>query len=136
MGDQGDAKVKFRGVGWVVIRSHHRDRLADFYRALGFVQASISKNVVGLYAGRQAGLEIGHLDSNAAPAQPKTSRTQATMVAVFGTTNVKEVVARAEKAGATMIEKIFSEGNENLYYIGDPDGNVVGFSEVGPMWRE
>lgn len=43
---------------------------------------------------------------------------------------------RAKKAGATMIEKVFSEGNDTLYYIGDPDGNVVGFSEIGPMWRD
>ena len=35
-----------------------------------------------------------------------------------------------------MIEKVFSEGNDTLYYIGDPDGNVVGFSEIGPMWRD
>ena len=135
MGDQGDDKVKFRGVGWVVIRSHNRDRLAEFYRALGFVQAGSSSNVVGLYAGRQAGVEIGHLDPDVPASQPKTSRTQARMVAIFGTTNVQEVVARARNAGATMVERVSSEGNDALYYIGDPDGNVIGFSEVGPMWR-
>ena len=136
MGDVGDDQVKFRGVGWVVIRSHNRDRLADFYRALGFVQGGSSENVIGLYVGRQAALEIGHLDPDAAPSQAKTSRTQARTVAIFGTTNIQEVVDRAKKAGATMIEKVFSEGNDTLYYIGDPDGNVVGFSEIGPMWRD
>ncbi len=132
MGDVGDDQVKFRGVGWVVIRSQNRDRLADFYRALGFVQGGSSENVIGLYVGRQAALEIGHLDPDAAPSRAKTSRTQARTVAIFGTTNIQEVVDRAKKAGATMIEKVFSEGNDTLYYIGDPDGNVVGFSEIGP----
>jgi len=136
MGDVGDDQVKFRGVGWVVIRSHDRDRLADFYRALGFVQGGSSRNVIGLYVGRQAALEIGHLDPDADPSRTKKSRTQARAVAIFGTTNVQEVVDRAIKAGATMIEKVFSEGNDTLYYIGDPDGNVVGFSEIGPMWRD
>ena len=49
MGDQGDATVKFRGIGWVVLRSPNRERLAEFYRALGFVQASVSTNVIGFY---------------------------------------------------------------------------------------
>lgn len=136
MGDVGDDQVKFRGVGWVVIRSHDRDRLADFYRALGFVQGGSGENVIGLYVGRRAAVEIGHLDTDADPSRTKTSRTQARAVAIFGTTNVQEVVNRAKKAGATMIERVSSEGNDNLYYIGDPDGNVVGFSEMGPMWRD
>jgi len=46
------------------------------------------------------------------------------------------VVARAKNPGATLIEKVFFEGNDNLCYIGDPEGNVFGFSEVGPIWRD
>ena len=38
--------------------------------------------------------------------------------------------------GATLIEKVFFEGNDTLDYIGDPEGNVIGFSEMGPMWRD
>ncbi len=89
---------------------------------------SSSENVIGLYVGCQAALEIGHLDPDAAPSRAKTSRTQARTVAIFGTTNIQEVVDRAKKAGATMIEKVFSEGNDTLYYIGDPDecGWVLG----------
>lgn len=136
MGDVGDDQVKFRGVGWVVIRSPDRDRLADFHRALGFVQGGSSRNVIGLYVGRQAALEVGHLDPDSDPSRTKTSRAQARAVAIFGTTNIQEVVDRAKKADATMIEKVFSAGNDTLYYIGDPDGNVVGFSEIGPMWRD
>ncbi len=120
VGDVGNDQVKFRGVGWVVIRSHNRDRLAEFYRALGFVQGGSSENVVGLYVGRQVALEIGHLDPDAAPSRAKTSRTQARTVAIFGTTNVQEVLDRAKKAGATTIEKVFSEGNDTLYYIWRP----------------
>ena len=116
--------------------SNNRDQLAEFYLALGMVEGGRSDNVVGLYVGRQAALEIGHLDPDAPPSRIKTSRTQARSIAIFGTTDVEEVVARAEKAGATLIERVSSEGNENLYYIGDPEGNVVGFSEMGPMWRD
>ena len=45
-------------------------------------------------------------------------------------------MARAKNAGNTLIEWVSSEWNDNLCYIGDPEGNVIGFSEVGPMWRD
>ena len=54
----------------------------------------------------------------------------------WGPSTSKRFWTGPKRAGSTMIEKVFSEGNDTLYYIGDPDGNVVGFSEIGPMWMD
>lgn len=129
-----DAAPKMKGIGWYVIRSHDRDALADFYRALGFQEWASSAKIVGLRAGGGAALEIGHLDPDAPANPPRTSRAQAPAMAIFGVTDVEAVVARAREAGATFVEEYASPGGASLYYIGDPDGNVVGFAEDGPMW--
>lgn len=129
-----DPDIKMKGIGWYVIRSHDRDALADFYRALGFQEWASSARIVGLRAGGGAALEIGHLDADAPANPPRTSRAQASTMAIFGVSDVEAVVARARAAGATFVEKYDSPGGTPLYYIGDPDGNVVGFAEDGPMW--
>lgn len=129
---QSDFTMK--GIGWYVIRSHDLDALADFYRALGFQEWASSERIVGLRAGGGAALEIGHLDPGAPANPPRTSRAQAPAMAIFGVTDVEAVVTRARAAGATFIEKYDSPGGTPLYYIGDPDGNVIGFAEDGPMW--
>lgn len=123
-----------KGIGWYVIRSHDRDALADFYRALGFQEWASSAKIVGLRAGGGAALEIGHLDVDAPANPPRTSRAQASTMAIFGVSDVEALVARARAAGAIFVEKYDSPGGTPLYYIGDPDGNVVGFAEDGPMW--
>ncbi len=125
---------RMKGIGWVVLRSHDRDALAEFYRALGFQEWASSERIVGLRAGGGAALEIGHLDPDV-PANPaRESRTQARAMAIFGVDDVEEVVARARASGATFVEKYQGPAGPPLYYIGDPDGNVIGFAEDGPMW--
>lgn len=131
-GDESPPTMK--GIGWYVIRSHDRDALADFYRALGFQEWASSAKIVGLRAGGGAALEIGHLDVDAPANPPRSSRSQASTMAIFGVSDVDAVVARARAAGATFVERYDSPGGTPLYYIGDPDGNVVGFAEDGPMW--
>lgn len=125
---------RMKGIGWVVIRSHDRDRLEAFYRALGFQEWASSDRIIGLRAGGGAALELGRLDPDAPKNPSRTSRDQAPAMVIFGTDNVEEVVARAEANGATFIEKYDSPGGTSLYYIGDPDGNVIGFADDGPMW--
>ncbi len=125
---------RMKGIGWVVIRSHDRDLLEAFYRALGFQEWASSEKIIGLRAGGGAAIELGRLDPDAPKNPPRTSREQAPAMAIFGTDNVAEVVARAEANGATFIEPYDSPAGTPLVYIGDPDGNVIGFAEDGPMW--
>ena len=123
-----------KGIGWVVIRSHDRDRLEAFYRALGFQEWASSEKIIGLRAGGGAAMELGHLDPGSPKNPPRASREQAPAMVIFGVDNVAEVVALAEANGATFIEPYDSPGGVPLVYIGDPDGNVIGFAEDGPMW--
>ncbi len=125
---------RMKGIGWVVLRSHDRDALAEFYRALGFQEWASSERIVGLRAGGGAALEIGHLDADAPANPPRTSRTQSQAMAIFGVDNIEAVVDRARASGATFVEKYQGPAGPPLYYIGDPDGNVIGFAEDGPMW--
>lgn len=129
-----DEAFKMKGIGWYVIRSHDRDALAEFYLALGFEEWASSSKIVGLRAGGGAALELGHLDPDAPKNPPRTSRDQSQTMAIFGVTDVEEVVRRARVAGATFVERYDSPAGTPLYYIGDPDGNVIGFAEDGPMW--
>ena len=87
---------RMKGIGWVVIRSHDRDLLEAFYRALGFQEWASSEKIIGLRAGGGAAIELGRLDPDAPKNPPRTSREQAPAMAIFGTDNVAEVVARAE----------------------------------------
>lgn len=129
-----EEQIQMKGIGWYVIRSHDRDALADFYRALGFEEWASSSKIVGLRAGGGAALEIGHLDPDAPKNPLRISRNQSQAMAIFGVNDVEEVVRRARAAGATFVERYDSPGGTPLYYLGDPDGNVVGFAEDGPMW--
>ena len=133
---QGELKTHLRGVAIVLIRSHNRDKLSDFYRALGFRDWASSERIIGLHAGGGEVLEIGHLEEGAPANPPRTSRTQATALAVFGTHELENVLKAAEANGATFIEAWPEEGEAEMYYIGDPDGNVMGFMARGPMFGD
>ncbi len=126
--------LQMKGIGWYVILSHDRDALADFYRAIGFQEWASSSKIVGLRAGGGAALEIGHLDPEAPKNPPRTSRDQSQAMAIFGVNDVEAVAARARAVGATFVERYDSPGGTPLYYLGGPDGNVIGFAEDGPMW--
>lgn len=132
---QGELKTHLRGVAIVLIRSHNRDKLAEFYRALGFRDWASSERIIGLHAGGGEVLEIGHLEEGAPANPPRTSRTQATALAVFGTHELDNVLKAAEENGATFIEG-WPESAPEMYYIGDPDGNVMGFMARGPMFGD
>ena len=125
---------RMKGIGWVVIRSHDRDRLEAFYRALGFQEWASSDKIIGLRAGGGAAMELGRLDPDAPRNPRRTSREQSPAMVIFGTDNVAEVVALARANGATFIEPYDSPAGTPLVYIGDPDGNVIGFAQDGPMW--
>ena len=125
---------RMKGIGWLVLRSHDRDRLEAFYRALGFQEWASSDRIIGLHAGGGAALELARLDPNAPKNPARNSRQDASQIVIFGTDNVAELIARAEVSGATFIEPYDNPANIPMVYIGDPDGNVIGFAEDGPMW--
>jgi len=126
-------EIKMRGIGWVLLRSHDPKRLAEFYYALGFKEWASSERIIGLHAGGGAAIEIGRLDADVTPNPVITSRTQASSGVIFGTTDVEQVAENARTAGAMFVE-LWTSGTIKLYYIGDPEGNVIGFAEDGPMW--
>lgn len=127
------ADIELRGIGWIVLRSKDPERLARYYTAIGFEEWARSPRIIGLKAGGGAVLEIGKLDMAAPDPQPKASRTFVQHAAIVGTKQAKAVAERAKAAGATFIET-YDSGGVAIFYIADPDGNVIGFAEDGPMW--
>lgn len=127
------AEVELRGIGWIVLRSKDPERLANYYMDLGFKEWARSPRIIGLKAGGGAVLEIGKLDMAAPDPAPKPTRTQVQQAAIIGTRQAKQVAEQAKAAGAAFIETYIS-GGIAIYYIADPDGNVIGFAEDGHMW--
>ena len=127
--------VKLRGIGWIVLRSHDPQKLAEFYYALGFKEWASSERIIGLHAGGGAAFEIGRLDEGAPANPPRTTRTEVSAAAILGVNNADLVAERAREAGAMFIESRHTP-ETRMYYIADPDGNVIGFAEDGPMWGE
>ena len=116
----------------VMVRSHDPGKLAQYYVAIGFKlkQTSATTGTSGFVLENDAGiLEVLKADKDLQVATPKTNRKQQGVVAIFETTDVEAVVARAKAAGATMIEKWdATEGPISIYYIADPENNVLGFA--------
>ncbi|MDX2144523.1 MAG: VOC family protein [Rhodospirillaceae bacterium] len=132
-GGASAAEIELRGIGWIVLRSKDPERLARYYAALGFEEWARSPRIIGFRAGGGAVLEIGRLDAATPDPMPKPSRTHVQHAAIVGTKQAKDVAERARAAGAAFVETYMS-GDVAIYYIADPDGNVIGFAEDGPMW--
>jgi predicted enzyme related to lactoylglutathione lyase len=105
-------------------------KLAEFYKALGFTETSRTSGSVNFYlAGDVGAFEVLKMDDNAKPSGPKTSRTQQGVVAIFEVTDQEGLLARAKAAGATLIERWDApERPATIYYIGDPENNILGFA--------
>lgn len=131
----GDEEVKMRGIGWILLRSHEPKKLAEFYFALGFKEWASSERIIGLHAGGGAAFEIGYLDEGSPNNPPRTTRTQVSAAAIIGVNNADMVAERAREAGAMFIESRHTP-ETRMYYIADPEGNVIGFAEDGPMWGQ
>ena len=96
-----------------------------------------SERIIGFHVGGGEGLEIGYLDPDVESRPIPTSRTQIQgAVAVFGTHDIEGVVKNAEANGATLIEPVGNNERIDLYYIADPEGNVLGFQPRGPMFGD
>jgi catechol 2,3-dioxygenase-like lactoylglutathione lyase family enzyme len=122
--------VAFSSIAKVLVRSPDPMRLAQFYTALGFREVSRSATGVNFYLDGDVGvLEILRMDAGTRPSGPKTSRTQQGVVAIFEVSDQAALVARAKAAGATLVERWdASDRPASIFYIGDPEYNILGFA--------
>jgi hypothetical protein len=120
----------FTSVPKVLVRSPDPVKLAEFYKALGFSEVSRNEFGVNFYLqGNVGALEVLKMDKDTRPSGPKTSRTQQGVVAIFEVTDQQALIARAKAAGATLIERWdASDRPATIYYIGDPEFNILGFA--------
>ncbi len=114
----------------VLVRSPNPAKLAEFYKALGFSETSRTPFSVNFYLEGDVGaFEVLKMDEGTQPSGPKTSRTQQGVVAIFEVADQEGLVARAKAAGATLIERWDApERPATIYYIGDPENNILGFA--------
>lgn len=122
--------MAFTSIAKVLVRSPDPMRLAGFYTALGFREASRNATAVNFYLDGDVGvLEILKMDAGTRPSGPKTSRTQQGVVAIFEVSDQAALVARAKAAGATLVERWdASDRPASIFYIGDPEYNILGFA--------
>jgi catechol 2,3-dioxygenase-like lactoylglutathione lyase family enzyme len=126
-----DKAPAFTATPTVLVRSPDPAKLAEFYAALGFKVERRSPNggVIFHLDGDVGSLEVIQMDKATKPVGGKTSRTQQGVVAIFETSDQAAVVARARAAGATLVEKWdASDRPISIYYIGDPENNILGFA--------
>jgi predicted enzyme related to lactoylglutathione lyase len=126
-----DKPLTFTATPTILVRSPDPVKLATFYQALGFKMDRQSETGTTYFhlEGDIGTLEVLKMDANTKPAMGKTSRTQQGVVAIFEVSDQEEVVRRAKAAGATFVEKwSSSERPISIWYIGDPENNVLGFA--------
>ena len=127
------AEPEMRGIGWIVLRSKNPESLAAFYAALGFQEWARSARVIGFKAGGGASLEITRLDASAPDQAIPASSKVARQISTIGSKQARDIAERARAAGAPWVDE-FKSGPISLFYVCDPEGNVIGFGEDGPMW--
>ncbi len=122
----------FTATPTILLRTPDPGKLGDFYIALGMKVNRVNSrgSVIIYHEGGTGSLEIVRMDANTQPGGPKTSRTQQGVVAIFETTDLDEVVRRAEDAGSPMIEKwTAAQGDVSIYYIADWENNIFGYTK-------
>jgi len=121
----------FTSTPTILLRTPDPANLAKFYEALGMKISRVSErgSVFIYHEGNSGSLEILKMDENTEPEGPKTSRTQQGVVVIFETTDLEDVVRRAEEAGSPMIEKwTSSQAPISIYYIADWENNIFGYA--------
>jgi predicted enzyme related to lactoylglutathione lyase len=121
----------FTAVPTILLRTPDPGELSKFYIALGMkVDRINTTGTVVIYHENGGGsLEIARMQAGTQPGGPKTSRTQQGVVAIFETTDLEDVVRRAQEAGSPLIEKGASlAGDHPIYYIADWENNVFGYT--------
>lgn len=120
----------FTAIAKILVRSPEPMQLAEYYSALGFIEAKRGKTSVTFHLqGNIGALEILKLDPDTPPSGEKTSRTQQDVLAIFETNNPAAVVARAKAAGAKLVERWDAPDRPiSVYYVADPENNILGFT--------
>lgn len=129
--EENTAAPWFTAAPTILLRTPDPGKLGEFYIALGMTVDRVnSRGSVVIYHENGGGsLEIVRMHAGTQPGEPKTSRTQQGVVAIFETTDLDEVVRRAREAGSPMIEEwTSSEGDVSIYYIADWENNVFGYT--------
>lgn len=127
-----DKPLAFTATPTILVRSPDPVKLAKYYEAIGFKMDRQSENGTTYFylEGNLGSLEILQMDANTKPTMGKTSRTQQGVVAIFEVSDQEEVARRARAAGATFVERWDSRERPTfIYYIGDPENNVLGFAQ-------
>lgn len=127
-----DKPLEFTATPTILVRSPDPAKLAKFYEAIGFKIDRQSENGTTYFylEGHVGSLEVLKMDAATKPTTGKTSRTQQGVVAIFEVSDQEEIARRARAAGATLVEKWSStERPTFIYYIGDPENNILGFAE-------
>lgn len=122
-----------RGIGWIVLRARDREGLVNFYKALGFEEYGRGGEIVGMHAGNGAILEIGHIAEPAPNVQPVTTRKQRSHVTIVGCRD-SDAICEAAKAAGSPLQELIVIRETRLWYITDPEYNIVGFATQGPAW--
>ncbi len=126
-----DKAPLFTATPTILVRSPDPAKLSEFYTALGFQKVRVSPKggVIFHLDGAVGSLEVVQMDAATKPGPAKTSRTQQGVVAIFEVSDQAALVARAKAAGATLVEKWDASNRPvSIYYIGDPENNVLGFA--------
>lgn len=125
-----DEAPQLTAIAKVLIRSPDPFELARYYEALGFVEQRRGKTSITFHLeGNIGALEVLKMDANTQPSEPKTSRTQQGVVAIFETTEQAALVERAKAAGAKLVEQWDAPDRPiSVYYIADPENNILGFA--------
>lgn len=124
-------EVEFNDIYMIVIRSPDPVKLSEFYVALGMKIKEVAENgAVYFDIGSERTLfEILNMKENTQLGAPKTTRTEQGLVALIETTNLQELMRRAEEAGSPLVEPLGGDAESaRVVYIADWENNIVGFS--------
>ncbi|MBM3513866.1 MAG: hypothetical protein FJX59_09135 [Alphaproteobacteria bacterium] len=126
--------LTFSIIASVIVRSPDPMTLASYYEGLGFIRQRElpGQGVLFHLQNHQGTLEIIRMDPKAKPSDPKKSRTEQSVLAIFETDQLDEVLARAKKLGSPVIDTwTHPTAGVSIHYIADPENNFLGFTKRG-----
>lgn len=129
---------KFNSISMTVLRSPDPVKLSKFYEALGMKIAEVGENGAVFFDLEDDGdlFEILNMEESTQPGGPKTTRTQQGVVALINVSDAREVARRAKNAGSPLVEPLGDPETAFVFYIADPENNILGFITPPPVNTE